>query len=204
MRYEVNRYGVEGTVTGGYDGWARVLKPGDVFNTELFGYCGNIQGQVQACACIGEPSRLVERLAETARESYEAGLKVLRPGTTWGELGLAMEMPTFRRGFWHPTPVCHMLNPENDFSYINIGIEGTSGLPGFKARFFRERDMPAHQDSTGFKRADRVLQPGNTIEFEPNATFYRERVNIGGNVLVTKDGCEELNPGTSLMRIVRA
>jgi Xaa-Pro aminopeptidase len=38
-----------------------------------------------------------------------------------------------------------------------------------------------------------VLQPGMVLAFEPNACIDRHRVNIGGTVLVTEAGCEELN-----------
>jgi Xaa-Pro aminopeptidase len=38
-----------------------------------------------------------------------------------------------------------------------------------------------------------VLQPGMVFAFEPNACLGEHRVNIGGTVIVTPDGCEELN-----------
>src|SRR3990172_8805589 len=38
-----------------------------------------------------------------------------------------------------------------------------------------------------------VLKPGMVFAFEPNACFDRHRVNIGGTVVVTESGCEELN-----------
>ena len=38
-----------------------------------------------------------------------------------------------------------------------------------------------------------VLQPGMVLAFEPNACIGDHRVNIGGTVIVTATGCEELN-----------
>jgi Xaa-Pro aminopeptidase len=38
-----------------------------------------------------------------------------------------------------------------------------------------------------------VLQPGMVFAFEPNACLGEHRVNIGGTVIVTPTGCEELN-----------
>jgi Xaa-Pro aminopeptidase len=38
-----------------------------------------------------------------------------------------------------------------------------------------------------------VLQPGMVFAFEPNACLGHHRVNIGGTVIVTATGCEELN-----------
>jgi Xaa-Pro aminopeptidase len=45
---------------------------------------------------------------------------------------------------------------------------------------------------TGRQRAA-VLKPGMVLAFEPNACLERHRVNIGGTVIVTEKGCEELN-----------
>ena len=38
-----------------------------------------------------------------------------------------------------------------------------------------------------------VIEPGMVFAFEPNACWESHRVNIGGTVVVTADGCEELN-----------
>ncbi len=38
-----------------------------------------------------------------------------------------------------------------------------------------------------------VLQPVMIFAFEPNACLGNHRVNIGGTVIVTPTGCEELN-----------
>ena len=37
------------------------------------------------------------------------------------------------------------------------------------------------------------MQPGMVFAFEPNACIGTHRVNIGGTVIVTATGCEELN-----------
>jgi Xaa-Pro aminopeptidase len=38
-----------------------------------------------------------------------------------------------------------------------------------------------------------VLQPGMVFAFEPNACIGQHRVNVGGTVIGTATGCEELN-----------
>ncbi len=38
-----------------------------------------------------------------------------------------------------------------------------------------------------------VLVPGMVFALEPNACIGNHRVNIGGTVIVTATGCEELN-----------
>jgi Xaa-Pro aminopeptidase len=44
-----------------------------------------------------------------------------------------------------------------------------------------------------FPPRDTVLQPGMVLAFEPNACIGSHRVNIGGTVIVTETGGEELN-----------
>ena len=38
-----------------------------------------------------------------------------------------------------------------------------------------------------------MLQAGMTVQPEPSACLGRHRTNIGGNLIVTENGCEELN-----------
>ena len=39
--------------------------------------------------------------------------------------------------------------------------------------------------------------------FEPNAAFGREYVDVGGNIIMTEDGCEVSNVMPKAMRLVR-
>ena len=48
---------------------------------------------------------------------------------------------------------------------------------------------------------DLVIKPGMIFELEPNAASERHRVSIGGTVVVTKDGVEELNHLSIQMQI---
>jgi Xaa-Pro aminopeptidase len=43
------------------------------------------------------------------------------------------------------------------------------------------------------QRADLVIEPGMLFEFEPNSAYGRTYVSIGGNIIVTSNGCKELN-----------
>jgi Xaa-Pro aminopeptidase len=49
---------------------------------------------------------------------------------------------------------------------------------------------------------DLVIKEGMVMELEPNASKGMNRVNIGGTVIVTKNGVEELNKLASKMRVV--
>jgi len=50
--------------------------------------------------------------------------------------------------------------------------------------------------------AELEIQPGMVLEFEPNACKKKHRVNIGGTVIVTENGPEELNTLPKEMRII--
>jgi Xaa-Pro aminopeptidase len=58
--------------------------------------------------------------------------------------------------------------------------------------------------TAGIRRGDLVLVPGMTLELEPNACIGMKRVNIGGAVLVTAGGCEELNDVPTRMQHTEA
>jgi Xaa-Pro aminopeptidase len=60
--------------------------------------------------------------------------------------------------------------------------------------------LPEHT----IERGDLLIREGMVLQFEPNACKGRTYVNIGGNVLVTKDGCEELNHIPTWMVVVPA
>lgn len=49
---------------------------------------------------------------------------------------------------------------------------------------------------------DAVTKPGMVFELEPNACLGKHQVNIGGPVLITEDGIEELNELPAEMRVV--
>jgi len=51
------------------------------------------------------------------------------------------------------------------------------------------------------KEGELVIQPGMVFAFEPNACKGRRRVNIGGTVIVTENGVEELNKLAAEMRV---
>lgn len=48
-----------------------------------------------------------------------------------------------------------------------------------------------------------VTKTFRRFPFEPNAAFGREEVNVGGNIIMTQDGCDVLNVMPTTMRLVR-
>lgn len=158
----------------------RILEKGDLMQAELMPMCGNQEVQVQMTVALDpldDTNRTCERVA---RASYEAGLKALKPGIAFADLVTAMEEPLKTSGCWAFTPLVHSLAPHFlmgrgrvNMDKVNLGVRFVGPPVG------RERVA--------------TIQPGMVFAFEPNACLDGHRVNIGGTVIVTETGCEELN-----------
>ena len=158
----------------------RILERGDLLQAELMPLCGNQEVQVQMTVALDPLDGTSLKCERVARASYDAGIKVLQPGITFAELLTAMEEPHKSEGCWGYTPLVHSLGPHflagrtqvnQDQAALNVRFVGTNAVRQRKA----------------------VLQPGMVLAFEPNACIGKHRVNIGGTVIVTSSGCEELN-----------
>ncbi len=169
-----------------------VIQEGDIICTELFPHYGHLQAQAQMCIAVGQVADVNHTLARLARESYEIGLQVIRPGVKFIDVAREMNKPNEREGAWHLTPNIHSLNPLHCVGPVTEGIENFEALG---ERFNSLPQRGSHGDEI-------VLQAGMTFQLEPNSSFDRNRVNIGGNVIVTEDGCEELNSLPCEMRFV--
>jgi Xaa-Pro aminopeptidase len=170
----------------------RRLEAGDTLEAELFPHYATQEAQLQLCVALGDLSPEHERCAQVARQAYEVGLRVLKPGITFADLCAAMEQPVRALGGWHLTPMVHSLNPLICVSSFGRGIG--EHVPAFARRF----PGVDGRDITG---ADVVIRPGMTFAFEPNAHLGRTRINVGGTIVVTEAGCEELNQYTN--RLIR-
>jgi Xaa-Pro dipeptidase len=161
----------------------RVVEDGDVILTELFPSYGLVETQQQMAIAVGKVDVDVERCAAAAREGYEAGLQACRPGATFGEVSDAMVKPVNAVNGWFLTPQVHSLNPITAMSSrAAYGIENLVNSDRYP-----KIDMRAEQNR------DTVLQAGMTFAFETNCHLGGRRVNIGGTVLVSESGAEELN-----------
>jgi Xaa-Pro aminopeptidase len=99
---------------------------------------------------------------------------------TFAELLAVMEEPLKTAGCWGYTPLVHSLGPHF--------------LPGRTLVNREQLDLNVRYVGSNAARARQaVLQPGMVFAFEPNACLGNHRVNIGGTVVVTSTGCEELN-----------
>ena len=163
----------------------RVLEEGDIVMGELFPRYGGMEAQLQLAVGIGKIHPDHEACGKAARKAYEAGLAMIRPGVAFSEVCEAMERPVREIGGWHLTPMVHTLNPLTHTSSIALGIE--KQVPEIADRYVKVRGRDRARGD------DLELKPGMTFAFEPNAHLGRHRVNIGGTVVVTEKGAEELN-----------
>jgi Xaa-Pro aminopeptidase len=158
----------------------RVLARGDLMQAELMPMCGNQEVQVQMTIALDPLDDINQKCEGVARQSYEAGLKALKPGIEFTDLVAAMEVPLKTSGCWAYTPLVHSLGPHFMAGRSRVNMENVDlGVRFVGAPAGRERNA--------------VLQPGMVFAFEPNACLGHHRVNIGGTVIVTANGCEELN-----------
>ena len=158
----------------------RVLQRGDLMQAELMPMCGNQEIQVQMTVALDPIDAANVACERVARESYEAGIRALRPGISFAELLAAMEAPLKLAGCWGYTPLVHSISPHFLAGRTTVNMENVRlGVP--------------HLGAPAAPVRKAVLEPGMVFAFEPNACLGNHRVNIGGTVVVTSGGCEELN-----------
>lgn len=170
---------------------ARTLEEGDLVLAEVFVSYGMKETQHQVSIAVGDVHPEIERAAEVARASYDAGLEALRPGHRFGEVVEAMRAPVDEAGGSYLHPVVHGLNPFGMVSGVPLAI-GT--LPEARAYRLHAEIPPILHDM--------ALAPGMTFAFEPNCAFGRRAANLGGTVVVGHREPIELNPSTA--RLLRA
>jgi Xaa-Pro dipeptidase len=156
----------------------RILARGDLMQAELMPLCGNQEVQVQMTVALDPLDETNQKCERVARACYDAGIKAMKPGMAFAELVAAMEEPLKSAGCWAYTPLVHSLAPHFLMGRSEVNQEKLD------VRFMGANTA---------RRRQAVLQPGMVFAFEPNACIGHHRVNIGGTVIVTASGCEELN-----------
>ena len=161
----------------------RRMEPGDLVMAELFPAYGGLETQQQVSVALEPVPEILRELGGAAEECYRAGLAALRPGNTFNGLWGAMLEPLRARDLWSLTPMIHSVAP--------LGWVGGMG-------FNLERMPEQLQHWRGcFPLAmgdrDFTLLEGMSFAFEPNACAGQRRVNVGGTVVVGRDGPIELN-----------
>ncbi len=161
----------------------RILQAGDLVQAEIHTIYGGVEAQVNFSVALDPVDDIVRRLELVARESYEAGVAAVKPGVTFASVVQAMEKPIAKSGCWSKTPLLHTLT---------FGSTGFTPVNREQLKGTREEAIEGAA-TPGIRRGELVLQEGMGLEIEPNACLGMVRVNIGGGVLVTSRGAEELN-----------
>jgi methionyl aminopeptidase len=78
---------------------ATPLKDGDIVNIDIAVIKEGWYGDTSRMYFVGEPSPQARRLAETTYEAMCAGIRVVRPGATLGDIGHAIQKVAERDGF---------------------------------------------------------------------------------------------------------
>ncbi len=161
----------------------RAVERGDLVQAEIHTCYGGQEAQVQMSVALDPLDDDLRRCEAVAREAYAAGVAAVRPGVAFADVVRAMEAPIRRSGCWSKTPLLHTLT---------FGATGFTSVNREQLAGTREDEIE-RQLTAGIRRGDLVLLPGMGLEIEPNACLGTKRVNLGGGVIVTATGSEELN-----------
>ncbi|MGF6885666.1 Xaa-Pro aminopeptidase [Nocardia sp. GAS34] len=169
----------------------RIIEDGDVILAEVFCQFGMRETQHQVAIAVGEVHPDIETAAQVARASYDAGLAMLRPGNTFGQVVDAMKAPLDAAGGWNIHPLVHGMNPYGTVCGFGQGMR--------KLPEAAEYGLLAEVPTIG---TDLPLAEGMTFAFEPNCVIGGRLANIGGTVVVGANGAVELNSlTTNLLRV---
>jgi Xaa-Pro aminopeptidase len=91
-----------------------------------------------------------------------------------------MEEPHRKAGCWGYTPLLHSVGPHFLAGRTQVNMDTVK----LDVRY-------VGANTAKVRKA--ILEPGMVFALEPNACIGDHRVNIGGTVIVTATGCEELN-----------
>lgn len=171
---------------------ARRFQKGDLVQAEIFPRYGGFECQCQMSVQLKPADPVNEELSKVAEEAYAAGLSALKIGATFLKVVDAMKQPILKAGCWTLTPLIHSQAP--------LALVGGMGLDMQKspvASALEGKALGAPQKSD-----DAEIKPGMVFELEPNACRGKNRVNIGGTVIVNEKGVvEELNKITLRMNV---
>ncbi len=69
----------------------RVLKNGDIINVDVTTFFKGFHGDTSATFYVGQPSAAARRVTEIARKALELGVKEVRDGARFGDIGAAIQ-----------------------------------------------------------------------------------------------------------------
>lgn len=142
----------------------KALKNGDIINIDIAVIKDGYYGDTSKMFNVGKPCIAGERLSRLTREAMIEGIKTVRPGSTTGDIGAAIEK------FAH----AHRLSVVREYCGHGVGKE------------FHEEPQILHYGTagTGIK-----LEPGMTFTIEPMLNLGKRHVKMLPDnwTVITKD-----------------
>jgi methionyl aminopeptidase len=140
------------------------LKKGDTLNIDITLIKDGYHGDTSKMFAVGQPSVLAGRLMEIAQQAMRAGIAVVRPGATLGDIGHAIQRLVER----------HKFSVVREYCGHGIG------------RQFHEEPQVLHYGNPG---EGLVLQPGMCFTIEPMVNAGKRFIKLlpDGWTVVTKD-----------------
>ena len=155
---------VNNVICHGIPSPAKVLKDGDIVNIDVTVIKDGWHGDTSRMYLVGEPSVMARRLVEVTREAMFRAIRIVRPGTTLGDIGHAIQSYAEAERF----------SVVREYCGHGIG------------RVYHEDPQVLHYGRPG---DGLVLQEGMTFTIEPmiNEGARHAKVLPDGWTVVTKD-----------------
>ncbi len=132
---------------------AKKLKKGDILNVDITVIKDGYHGDTSKMFFVGEPSIRARRLVEVAHECLWVGIRMVKPGTTLGDIGHAIQQHAEQ----------HHFSVVREYCGHGIGAE------------FHEPPQVLHYGSPG---EGEVLKPGMTFTIEPMINAGKRDVKL--------------------------
>ena len=165
----------------------RILKNGDILNIDVALIKDGWHGDTSRMYTVGKPGILAKRLIDTTFEAMMAGIRQVRPGSTLGDIGYAIESVAHREGFSVVEEYCgHGIGTvyHDEPQVLHYGKKGT-GMMLEEGMIFTIEPM-----INAGKKQLRVLKDGWTaVTKDRSLSAQWEHM-----VVVTADGYEILTP----------
>lgn len=165
----------------------KVLKDGDIVNFDVTVIKDGWHGDTSRMYCVGKPSVRARRLVDTTWECMMKGIETVRPGTTLGDIGHAIQQHAEAAGFSVVREYCgHGIGTiyHDEPQILHYGKPG-QGLTLEKGMTFTIEPM-----LNAGKRHTRALPDGWTVVTKDHSLSAQWEHTM----VVTDDGVEILTP----------
>jgi methionyl aminopeptidase len=78
---------------------SRPLRSGDIVNLDVSVFVGGAHGDCSVTVCVGKVNPVARRLVDTTRACLNAGIKAVRPGRPFSDIGRVIEEVAERGGY---------------------------------------------------------------------------------------------------------